>query len=200
MSCNDLVLRQGTGIVVPATATRAHNQGTSNQPTAFTLSLWQTTQLTSPHRSPESIPMVFHIHALSIKYCKISNISCTKFQNSNVSLLGLQLSLFNILKQVLSGEWRCSWSSADRRCSNYIWVINNFIASESATYIRGLMVNLWGGFWHLHWTLLRDQWWRVVASRSPSCSERCCSQTAGQSCRGCRRGRTWRHGLPSAVG
>ena len=30
--------------------------------------------------------------------------------------------------QVLSWEWRCSWSSADRRCSNYIWVINNFIA------------------------------------------------------------------------
>ena len=30
--------------------------------------------------------------------------------------------------QVLSAEWRCSWSSADRRCSNYIWVFNNFIA------------------------------------------------------------------------
>ena len=30
--------------------------------------------------------------------------------------------------QVLSWEWRCSWSSADTRCSNYIWVINNFIA------------------------------------------------------------------------
>ena len=29
--------------------------------------------------------------------------------------------------QVLSWEWRCSWSSADRRCSNYIWVINNYI-------------------------------------------------------------------------
>ena len=29
--------------------------------------------------------------------------------------------------QMLSREWRCSWSSADRRCSNYIWVINNFI-------------------------------------------------------------------------
>ena len=28
---------------------------------------------------------------------------------------------------VLSREWRCSWSSADRRCSNYIWVINKFI-------------------------------------------------------------------------
>ena len=30
--------------------------------------------------------------------------------------------------QVLSREWRCSWSSADRRCFNYIWVINNFNA------------------------------------------------------------------------
>ena len=42
--------------------------------------------------------------------------------------------------QVLSREWRCtcSWSSADRRCSNYIWVINNCIAFSGATYIRGL--------------------------------------------------------------
>ena len=30
--------------------------------------------------------------------------------------------------QVLSREWRCSWSSADRRCSNYMWMINGFIA------------------------------------------------------------------------
>ena len=30
--------------------------------------------------------------------------------------------------QVLSREWRCSWSSVDRRCFNYIWVINNCIA------------------------------------------------------------------------
>ena len=43
--------------------------------------------------------------------------------------------------QVLSWEWRCSWSSADRRCSNYIWVINNFIAYEGATYIRGFTVS-----------------------------------------------------------
>ena len=42
--------------------------------------------------------------------------------------------------QVLSWEWRCSWSSADRRCSNYIWVINNFIAYWSVTYIRGFTV------------------------------------------------------------
>ena len=30
--------------------------------------------------------------------------------------------------QVLSPEWRCSWSSADRWCSNYILMLNNFIA------------------------------------------------------------------------
>ena len=42
--------------------------------------------------------------------------------------------------QVLSWEWRCSWSSADRRCSNYIWVINNFIADLRATYIRDFTV------------------------------------------------------------
>ena len=54
--------------------------------------------------------------------------------------------------QVLSRVWRCSWSSADRRCSNYIWVISNFIAYTGASYIRGLTVNYcspvtfnWGG-------------------------------------------------------
>ena len=39
--------------------------------------------------------------------------------------------------QVLSWEWRCIWSSGDRRCSNYIWVINNFIAYQGVTYTRG---------------------------------------------------------------
>ena len=42
--------------------------------------------------------------------------------------------------QVLRQEWRCSWSSADRQCSNNIWGINNFIAYQVATYIRGFMV------------------------------------------------------------
>ena len=37
-------------------------------------------------------------------------------------------------------EWRCSWSSANSRCSNYIWVINNFIAYQDVTYIRTLTV------------------------------------------------------------
>ena len=42
--------------------------------------------------------------------------------------------------QMLSREWRCSWSSADRRCSNYIWVIDNFFAYWGASYIRGFTV------------------------------------------------------------
>ena len=42
--------------------------------------------------------------------------------------------------QVLSREWRCSWSSADSRCSNYILVIDNFIAFSGASYIKGLAV------------------------------------------------------------
>ena len=40
--------------------------------------------------------------------------------------------------QVLSQEWRWSWSSTDRRCSNYIWVISNIIVYKGATYFRGL--------------------------------------------------------------
>ena len=39
-----------------------------------------------------------------------------------------------------SREWRCGWSSADRRCSNYIWVIDNFIVYLGASYIRGFTV------------------------------------------------------------
>ena len=42
--------------------------------------------------------------------------------------------------QVLSREWRCSWSSADRQCSNYIWAINNFYCL-GATYIGGFTVS-----------------------------------------------------------
>ena len=41
---------------------------------------------------------------------------------------------------VLSWIWRCSWSSADRWCSNYIWVINNLIVHKCASYIRDLTV------------------------------------------------------------
>ena len=59
-------------------------------------------------------------------YRQTSNIRRTKSWNLNASHFVLQLSLPNPLNHVLR-EWRCNWSSADRRCSNYIWVINNFI-------------------------------------------------------------------------
>ena len=41
---------------------------------------------------------------------------------------------------MLSQEWRCSWSSADRRCSNYIWVIDDFIGYKDASHIRDFTV------------------------------------------------------------
>ena len=42
---------------------------------------------------------------------------------------------------VLSWEWRWSWSSADRRCSNYIGVINNLVVYKGAPYIRDFTVS-----------------------------------------------------------
>ena len=41
---------------------------------------------------------------------------------------------------MLSQEWRCSWGSADRRCSNYNWVIDNFYCLLRCVYIRDLTV------------------------------------------------------------
>ena len=63
------------------------------------------------------------IHSM---YRQVSNIRRTKSQHLKDSRTVLQLSLPNPL---LGRERRCSWSSADRRCSNYIWVIDNFIAN-----------------------------------------------------------------------
>ena len=72
-----------------------------------------------------SIP---HSHMM-YRYHHISNISHTKSPNFNVTCLILQLSLLMYWSQVLSQEWRCNWSSAERRCSNCIWVISNSIAN-----------------------------------------------------------------------
>ena len=79
-------------------------------------------------------------------YRQISNIERTKSQTSNVSCLVLQLFCTSHWSQVLSREWKCSWSSADRRCSNYIWVVNNFIACRGVSYIRGFMVGSGNGW------------------------------------------------------
>ena len=79
-------------------------------------------------RNLEIFTEVFIYIYYLIIYRKTSGISRTKSQNLNPSCIPLQLSSLHPVKPVLSWEWRCSWSSADRRCSNYIWVINNFIA------------------------------------------------------------------------
>ena len=85
----------------------------------------------------------YHSHGLShwiYDYHKTSNISCTKIPNLKwfpsccTCLCPIHWS------HVLSREWRCSWSSADRRCSNYIWVVNKSIPYQSAAYIRDLIV------------------------------------------------------------
>ena len=59
-------------------------------------------------------------------YRKISNIRHTKSQMFLTLACRCLCAIY--WSQVLRGEWKCSWSSADRRCSNYIWVINNLIA------------------------------------------------------------------------
>ena len=66
----------------------------------------------------------------------------TKQQNLNLSRLVLQLCCLcsTHWSRVLGWEQRCIWSSADRRCSNYICLINNFIAYQGVHYIRGLTV------------------------------------------------------------
>ena len=60
--------------------------------------------------------------------------------------------------QVLSREWRCSWSSADRRCSNYIWVIVNLIYNQGATYIRDLTVDVFGCLALMQYNKVKLNW------------------------------------------
>ena len=79
-------------------------------------------------------------------YRQVSNIRPTKSQNLNVSCIVLMLSFAIHWDQVLSREWRYrrySWSSADRRCSNYIWVIDNSVAYLCATYVRDFTVYIY---------------------------------------------------------
>ena len=63
-----------------------------------------------------------------MNYRKTSNISHTKYQNLNFLTSSWSCLCPIHWSQVLSWEWRCSWSSANRQCSNCISVINKFIA------------------------------------------------------------------------
>ena len=71
------------------------------------------------------------------KYSQIVNIRRTNSQNLNASRLVLQLSLPNLLKPCIKLRMKMF---LDRRCSNYIWVINNLITHKGAIYIRDLTV------------------------------------------------------------
>ena len=71
---------------------------------------------------------IIHFYLLTrTTYRQTSDKMRIKSPNLNVSPLVLQLPLPDPLKPG-AREWRCSWSSADRRCSNYVWVIDNLIA------------------------------------------------------------------------
>ena len=95
-------------------------------------------------RVPQRLPMRARLGlclfwASPTIYRQFSIIRCTQSQN-NVSSCSCLCPIH--WSQVLSWEWRCSWSSADRRCSNYIWMVNNFIAYWGAPYIRDFTVPL----------------------------------------------------------
>ena len=56
----------------------------------------------------------------------------------------------------LSREWRCSWSSPDRRCCNYIWVINNFIAYQRCIWCQRFDSRFWYDFLIIWWVAYHD--------------------------------------------
>ena len=72
------------------------------------------------HASRANIKRIIFYNTSMQDYHQTSNIRCTKSQNLNVSCLVMQLSLCNLLKPGVKS--RCCWNSANRQCSNYIWV------------------------------------------------------------------------------
>ena len=65
--------------------------------------------------------------------------------------------------QVLSQEWRCSWSSADRQCSNYIWVINTHRRVQgcgqgtivSASDLHNVWENILNPFYNMEYKMIK---------------------------------------------
>ena len=86
------------------------------------------------------VSMVFRQKAYEwqLKYRQSSNMSRTKFQNIKISSCNCLWPIH--WSRVLSREWTCYWSNADRRCFNYVSVISNFIALKDTTCIRCLTV------------------------------------------------------------
>ena len=98
-------------------------------------------------KSVATSPSQKHNNACTVRVClviylQVANISRAKSQHLKILVLSCGVLCRIRWSQMSNREWRCSWSSADRRCSNYIWVIDNFIAYKGATYIRGFTVLL----------------------------------------------------------
>ena len=80
--------------------------------------------------------------AAESNYCEISSISAHQNPENYMFLVSSYSCLYQIHRsQVLSPEWWCIWSSAGRRGSNYMWVINKIITYLGKAYIRGLTVH-----------------------------------------------------------
>ena len=92
-----------------------------------------------------------------------SNIRRTKSQHLNVLVSSCRRHCPIHWSQVLGREWRWSWSSADMRCYNFIWVINNFIAYLCASYIRGLTVHV------PHYSDVTWAWRCPITGKSAAC-------------------------------
>ena len=75
------------------------------------------------------------------KYRQFSDTTRTQSQNITVSRLVLRLSLPNPLKPSVRLRVKMKLGQRPRRCSNFIWVINNFIAYLGASYIRDFTVD-----------------------------------------------------------
>ena len=92
--------------------------------------------------------------------CQVFNIRRTKSQHLKDYRVVLRLSLPNPLKPDVKSRMKMySWSSADRRCSNYIWVIDNYIAYEGAPYIRGFTV---AGLWSRNYLTGRSRFHKMI--------------------------------------
>ena len=100
------------------------------------------------HNQDHSYRFIWQIVILFVLLGTLINIGCRKplIQAApNISTWMGLVSACSCLcaiywSQVFSGELICSWGSADRRCSNYIWVISNGISCYSASYISDLTV------------------------------------------------------------
>ena len=111
------------------------------------------------------LPSPTFIACALCEYRETSNISHTKLQNFFLASSCACLCPIS-WGELLSQEWRFSWNSANKRCSNYTWVINYFIAYLAASYIRGLalmaFISAWsccGGSALLYRTFIQMSHW-----------------------------------------